>query len=105
MLMPSFYVQVRDRKGVFKKFSFDEARIDFSEKDWAIMNDVSSLRGIWHYDISPFRRWLMTGIMPVSRFLVKRYAPAIPVEIKNILAIDFYDRMIHLINKMHGKLE
>jgi hypothetical protein len=105
MLMPSFYVQMRDRKGVFKKLSFNEARVDFSEEDWAIMDDVSSLRENWHYDISSFRRWFMTRSRPVFRFLVKKCAPAIPDKMKNILSIDFYDRMIHLIKKMQGNLE
>ena len=47
MLLPALYVQARDRKGMYKKFSFDAARPDFAPASWQAMDVVSSIRSDW----------------------------------------------------------
>ena len=104
MLLPACYVQVRDKKGIYKKYSFAAARVDFLDEDWSIMNEVSSLRENWSCNMSPLRRWLMTRPQPISRFLAKNYAPGIPGSLKKHLTDDFYMRMKNLITAMQRNL-
>jgi predicted nucleotidyltransferase len=96
MLLPALYVQVRDKKGIYKKFSFDAAKVDFMEEDWSVMDEVSALRENWFYEISLLKRWLITRPTPLSRFLAKKYSPVIPEQIRRVLTDDFYHRMGHL---------
>jgi len=56
MLLPARFVQGRDGKGVYKKFSFAEARKDFSSEQWTIMDEVSEIRAGWHVDIPPLKK-------------------------------------------------
>jgi hypothetical protein len=105
MLLPALYVQLRDKKGIFKKFSFESARADFSDGDRSIMVGVSSLRKDWDYRISSFRRLLITKPTPISRFFVRRWAPSIPEEIKKVLTHDFYQRMLVLVTQMRRNLQ
>ncbi|DAC71624.1 MAG TPA: hypothetical protein DSN98_09425 [Thermoplasmata archaeon] len=103
MLLPSLYVEMRDGKGIYKKFSFEAARVDFNLEDWSIMDDVSSIRDKWSYEISPGWRRMITKPTRYSRFFARTYSPAVPREIKETLTDDFYRRMSHLIALMSGK--
>ena len=47
MLLPALYVQARDRKGMYKKFSFEAARPDFATASWQVMDSISSIRSDW----------------------------------------------------------
>jgi len=105
MLLPTLYVEIRDQKGIYKKFSFEAARLDFDVEDWSIMEEVSLLREKWFYEISPLWRGLMTKPTKMSRFLVRTYSPAVPKEIKKKLKDDFYRRMSHLIDLMQRKFQ
>lgn len=100
MLLPSLYVQARDKKGIFKKFSFESARKDFSDEEWSVMKDVSSLRESWFYKISAMKRKLFTRPTQFSRFLAHILAPAIPSRIKRLLTPIFYTRMENLTKVM-----
>jgi predicted nucleotidyltransferase len=104
MLLPALYVQLRDKKGIFKKFSFETARVDFSNEDWSIMVEVSSLRENWSYRISSFRRLLITKPTLISRFLARRVTPPIPGGMKKVLTDDFYQRMGVLVTRMRRNL-
>ena len=105
MLLPALYVEIRDQKGIYKKFSFEAARVDFDVQDWSIMEEISLLREKWFFEISPFWRGLMTKPTKMSRFLVRTYPPAVPKEIEKKLEEDFYRRMSHLIALMQRKIE
>lgn len=105
MLLPALYVQVRDKKGIFKKYSFGEAKKDFSERDWSIMDKVSSLRENWFYEMSPFKKWLITKPTQISRFIAKKYAPSIPKKMRERLTEEFYQRIRHLAAAMQNRLK
>ena len=105
MLLPAFYVQARDSKGVLKKNSFQMAKDDFDQESWSIMDEVSDLRGNWSYTISPFTKWLITRPTQLSRYLVKKIAPPIPCVIQSALNSDFYSRMRCLTTHMQKKLQ
>jgi len=103
MLLPSLYIEMRDGGGVYKKYSFEAARADFSPQDWSIMDDVSSIREQWSYHIPPLARRLMTRPTRLSRYLVKNYSPALPETIRKTLTDDFLHRMTRLISLMSAK--
>lgn len=105
MLLPALYVEIRDQKGIYKKFSFEAARVDFDVQDWSIMEEISLLREKWFFEISPFWRGLMTKPTKISRFLVRTYPPAVPKEIEKKLKEDFYRRMSHLTALMQRKIQ
>lgn len=103
MLLPSLYVEMRDGKGIYKKFSFEAARVDFETKDWSIMDDVSSIRANWSYHISPSFHRLISKPTKHSRLLAKKFSPPVPKEIQRFLTDDFYQRMSRLITLMASK--
>ncbi len=103
MLLPSLYVEIRDQKGIYKKFSFEAAQLDFDVEDWSIMEEVSLIRKKWFFEISPRWRRLMTKPTKISRYLARTYSPAVPKEIKKKLTDDFYRRISHFIALMQRK--
>lgn len=52
MMLPSAYVQARDEKGIFKKYSFSEMRRDFKDEEFAVMDEVSNIRMNWIIDLT-----------------------------------------------------
>ena len=105
MLLPTLYVEIRDRKGIYKKFSFEAARVDFDAKAWSIMEEVSLIREKWFFEISPLWRGLITRPTKITRSIVRTYSPVVPEEIKMKLTKDFYRRMSHLIALMQRKIQ
>ncbi len=103
MLLPALYVQLRDKEGIFKKYSFAAARKDFSTADWQIMDDVSRLRDNWHYETNSLQEWLMRKPGFIFRKLSARMAPAIPPDLKAILTPSFYQRMAALAYQMKSQ--
>ncbi len=47
LLIPTLYIQVRDGRGVFKRDSFDLAKVDFSAKEWLPVDVASKIRQQW----------------------------------------------------------
>jgi len=103
MLLPAFYVQARDRTGVYKKDSFDLAKADFSISNWMIMDQVSQIRQDWSYKIDPFQRRLLSSSSSNIRKLARRIAPSIPVHIKHQLSPNFYSDVLNLVELMIQK--
>ena len=105
MLLPTLYVQGRDGKGIYKKFSFARARKDFSSWQWATMDEVSEIRAGWHVDIHHLRRILLSSGHLLSSRYAKKFGATIPVKVKERLTPDFYQRMHHLVVMMQEKLK
>lgn len=93
MLLPALYVQAKDGKGIFKRESFDLAKVDFTSGNWAIMDEVSQIRADWDCEMSAFKKRMMSHPCVLSRFFTKRFAPVIPAKIAGILTVEFYSRM------------
>lgn len=104
MLLPACYVQARDGAGIYKKYSFDSARNDFTKEQWSIMDEASSIRSNWHYRIGYARKTLITRNSIVGRIAAQHYSPRISRNNKNILTEDFYRRMRTLAIAMLEKL-
>lgn len=105
MLLPSLYVQIRDKRGIFKKYSFESAKKDFTKQDWSIMEDVSSLRGKWSYNIPHYKKRFISQPKMISRLLQKMFAPEIPSIIKEKLTYQFYQKIDRFVIIMKGKVE
>ncbi len=103
MLLPALYVQARDKKGVYKKDSFDLAGADFPQESWQIMNQISQIRKDWNYDINGFQNWLLTSKRPIIRKVARKIAPTIPEHINVQLNPDFYSKARVLIDLMIEK--
>ena len=104
MLLPALYCQAKNRKGIFKKSSFDEARKDFSPSDWSIMDEVSEIRLGWHYSITKVQRYLMSRRSPLLMRLKRKFGPKIPPDLKEKLSPGFYERILDLVDQMEEKL-
>ena len=103
MLLPALYVQTRDGRGIYKKESFDLARVDFDSLDWAIMDKVSEIRADWNYEVSALKKRMMCHTHVLSRYFAKRFAPKIPERIGSVLTAEFYSRMGKLASLMIEK--
>ena len=71
MTFPLFYLQA---KGIYayKKYSFPRAMLDFSDYDWRIIQEISSIMNQWEYSYSPNKYLEMLGdINPKILFLLK----------------------------------
>lgn len=93
MLLPALYIQARYKKGIFKKYSFEDAKKHINSDGWTIMDEVSSIRRQWHYEISPLQQRIMSTPGFLSRKISKNIAPRIPDDIKRILSETFYSRI------------
>jgi hypothetical protein len=102
MLLPAFYVQARDKMGVFKKQSFDLARKDFTAEQWKAMDDISFLRNNWKVEISEAdRKKLLQNISAKRTFLSTR---SIPSEIRLALNPEMLKKMEILVNEAKSKI-
>jgi hypothetical protein len=104
MLLPALYVQVKEGRGIYKKFSFDLARRDFSDQDWSIMDEISMIRSNWKYSLNRLQKILLTRNWKIRSYCAKFMPIAIPMDIKSKLTGDFYKRMNDLIVAMKAKL-
>jgi hypothetical protein len=105
MLLPALYCQAKYRRGMFKKFSFAEARKDFPPPAWSIMDDVSAVRREWHYSMNGVQRYLMTRSSPFWVRLKRTIGPGIPDDLKKKLSADFYQRILDLVGQMDKTLQ
>lgn len=105
MLLPALYLQTKNGKGVFKRESFEKAKINFDSVDWSIMDEVSNIRANWNSEISVFKKRMLCSPNVLSRNFAKKYVPTISNRIKEILKDDFYYRMRHLVILMREDLQ
>jgi len=104
MLLPALYIQAKDGCGIYKKESFDLARVDFDSADWAIMDEVSEIRMSWSYEISTLKKWLICHPHILSRYFARRFALSIPEKIDSVLTAEFYSKMRKFVFLMKDKL-
>ena len=104
MLLPTLYLQAKNGKGIFKKQSFPLAKLDFDQKHWEIMQEVSAMRLQWNYPLSPFKRRIMSSPSHLRTHYVKNFAPKIPSEIMVKLTPEFFSRMNKLAVLMKEKI-
>ena len=100
MLLPSMYVHVRDGNGVWKGYSFELARHDFTPEAWQAIETASDIRQVWP-DVSTWTRPSWPD--PIGKRLIRRTAPAIPSHIAMQLTERFYASVLRLVHEMHNR--
>jgi predicted nucleotidyltransferase len=104
MLLPALYLQAVNSNGIFKKFSYEVARKDFSAEEWKIMDEVSAMRMEWvHHNKNTTPAFLSLNL--TARIVHnRRNSPAIPPDMGRHLTQDFYQRIHALAVSMHEKV-
>lgn len=104
MMLPTLYIQARDQRGVFKKFSFIAAAADFNQSTWSIMDEVSKIRMEWPEFESQIELEKFRKIGYIWMKYRKKQGPAIPGSLAKKLNDDFYCRMAELANQIEVNL-
>lgn len=106
MLLPALYIQAQKAQGVFKKHSFQMAKIDFIDESWEIMDRVSEIRQTWPAHNTGLRYQLLSRT-PVlwRRWIIRLASPAIPDQFKRVLTRDFFASMAKLTESMRKNVE
>lgn len=102
MLLPTFYIQARDRKGIFKKDSFDAARIDFTKEEWEIMDEISQIRMNWDYELRGFGKYFYKSTHPVVKLIMKKFS--FGIEDNKGLPKDVKYRMLAFVRTLKARL-
>ena len=93
MMLPATYVQARDRKGIFKKYSFQEMKKDFRDEEYAVMDEVSSIRSSWVVDLSPAEQAFLQRLDFISWKRRQKIALEVPVFIQSMISNGLFARM------------
>lgn len=93
MMLPSAYIQARDGKGIFKKFSFAEMRKDFSQSEFAIMDEVSSIRTNWMFELTNKQYKFLERIDFISWKSRQTINITVPAYIETALHNGLFSRM------------
>jgi hypothetical protein len=94
MLLPALYVQSRDKKGIYKKQSFEEAKKDFLPAEWNIMDEVSLMREKWRTNAKGWRTKMISSPRFFSFNLPKILAPGISANLEMKPGEKFYRDML-----------
>lgn len=105
MLLPTLYMQNKTGEGIFKKFSFEAASEDFSEKDWSIMNDVSSIREKWNLNsgYNPGKKPII--VTPLVKKNQITQSMRVPAAIHQLMDSKFIGRMLQLNNLIRNSAQ
>jgi predicted nucleotidyltransferase len=102
MMLPTLYYQAKEKKGIYKKYSFKMVKNDFSSS-WTIMDKVSLIRTNWSkYFIK--NELKITHNNYLTRYLFKKYNKKASANLLSILSNEFYSEMKALIIEMRSKL-
>lgn len=102
MLLPSLYLQAKNKRGIFKKFSFEEAKKDFSNDEWATIDIASRIRNDWETHLTSIQQYFLQSTHP---FFFKLALRLLPQKKENIPNEKFYDNLLNLIATMKLQLE
>ena len=104
MLLPALYVQARDGVGVFKRDSFDLARHDFSEEDWAVMDTISAVRRDWPRVQLTLPRFFFLRPGLLGEQWRRSYFNSIPVNLSQMIGRKELLAIFRLVKLMQNKL-
>lgn len=104
MLLPAMYYAARHGKSIFKKESFAEVKKDFSNAEWQVMNDISSIRNQWDLRWNGVSRQIILKYFYIHHKLLAPFFPPIDAEIKNKIDEGLFDKMITFAGLMKSRL-
>ena len=103
LLLPALYVQARDGKGLFKKFTFESARGDFAAETWSVMADVSEVRTRWRQILADADVRRLTARPDRKRNFLP--ASTVPAAAVSCLHPEFLRRMAALVTAAQQKMK
>ncbi len=104
MMLPSAYIQARDKKGIFKKFSFEEMRKDFTSQEYSVMDEVSTIRKNWKVELSEKQNRFFQRIDFLSWKSRQKISMAIPAFIEAAIHDGLFSRMNNFTEVVKNKL-
>jgi predicted nucleotidyltransferase len=104
MLLPAMYVQARYAESIYKKFSFDRARRDFTPAEWDCMDQISRLRLEWKVPVGRWAGKLLSVTGPLRNTIVRNVSPAVPPGIRSQITPELIRDMATLIRRMQSSL-
>ena len=93
MLLPSLYVQAKDGKAVFKKFSFQKAKVDFTDEDWRTMDEVSAIRIHWKQNNISITNEKIATRLSLFKNVSNLFRSKVPKDLKEQINYSFLKRM------------
>lgn len=93
MLLPSLYYQYKNKKSIFKKYSFDEIRKNFTKDEWNIMDEISAIRMQWPLKINNLRKKVLVNFYFLHPKLLYFIYPSVPNPLKKKFNSIFLERM------------
>ena len=104
MMLPSAYIQARDSKGIYKKFSFGEMRKDLTAEEYSVMDEVSTIRMNWKYELNDKQIRFLQRIDFLSWKQRQKIKMAIPAFIETAIHDGLFSRMNSFIDIVKSKL-
>lgn len=105
MMLPVLTVQALQGKGCSKRDSFTIGRSYFSESEWAVMDEVSTIRRDWNYRPNLLSCWVLTRPGFVFRKLRRRWPsrlrPSLQVRITDQLYADISEFLAVCISRLN----
>lgn len=101
MLVPTLVYQAREKKGVFKKFSFEAMKPYYSDEAWKAIETSSRIRARWNYKSTP-KLHLFVALKNkkgLKKFVRSQLAPSIPQELEYELNSGFVHSIHTLIQE------
>ncbi len=109
VLLPVFYLQIKNSRYYYKRNAIYTARADFTDKEWSIIDDVTSLRNHWVYQTALPNNVLQQVGMRFNPKLLSTIHRVISRVNKNdvirIVGDDYPEKCLVLVEAMESKLK
>ncbi len=99
MLLPTLFLHAKFGKGIYKKFSFTEAKKYFDENSWKSMDEVSSIRREWEINQGIIFKSVPLIITPSIKKRQVSESAKVPEYIRHRLDDNLKTGMIFLVNQ------
>ncbi len=103
MLLPAVFIQAKEKKGIFKRESFNAAAKYFTTEEWQVMDDVSALRLNWNYHLHQ-RSERIAWKYRRTPLIAQIFHGNTPVTLRNKLENELMQKMQRLVRLMMEKI-
>lgn len=104
MLLPSVYLQAKNGKAIFKKFSFDNLKKEMGAA-YEVMDEVSAIRAQWNYRPSTLYKFLLQQKpFLLTYFFKKKLSGKLSTELQHKIDDAFIKRMITFVEVLNKNI-
>lgn len=105
MLLPALFIQSKTGNGIFKKFSFEKVKNELKE-NYAVMDEISSVRIKWNYKQPILYRYLRNKNIPLLKIFPSKYFSGnLPAELSDKFNNAFIKTMKDFVIELKANLE